>query len=591
MVAPPVEGKRPGRRARDLSGYQNVVLVAQEGSCPDCQAELIICQHRARPLQTLAGRYLVTSKDRRCKNHETCPGGKVLYRPVQEGSLVLKGREYGADVVCFVGERYLRDSRSQPRLHQDLVEQGVLISPRHIGNLFRLFLALVQCRDGDDEAVRARLREQGRLVISVDAVKFDEVSPRLYVVRDVLSGEMLFSERIEFADAVALAALLKRVHAIGVPVVGVISDKEQALLTAVEEVFPGVPHQVCQVHYLQNLVRPMESDLAELKAGVKEVVGQVRDLERALVQDKCVSDQERGAAQALCTVVNAIGKSRGGDPLLDPPALRRFRRLTEAAETTTQALKTAGRLADATEKTTTQAPKAVGSRMEAAEPTVQAPKKAGRLTGGVKAMRRTGSQWPFMARLLAVLATLSTWAELARRLQLQFEVVHRIAHILHTQAPGSAVRRLLITYVGQLEKDADEGAPHGRWIYDYVSEVTARFWKGLFACYDHPDIPANNNALEGLFGAIKQQQRRVHGRKSTAGGPLDGCAGSLLEVWCRLDAYPDLLALVRDLPNEKLAEVRQEMERLAEPSRQRRSIARDPKAYLVLALARAIGKK
>jgi hypothetical protein len=39
-------------------------------------------------------------------------------------------------------------------------------------------------------------------------------------------------------------------------------------------------------------------------------------------------------------------------------------------------------------------------------------------------------------------------------------------------------------------------------------------WWGLFVCYDVPGLPATNNDLEGFFGRLKTNQRRITGRKS-----------------------------------------------------------------------------
>lgn len=40
------------------------------------------------------------------------------------------------------------------------------------------------------------------------------------------------------------------------------------------------------------------------------------------------------------------------------------------------------------------------------------------------------------------------------------------------------------------------------------------FWKGLFACYDHPLIPRTNNDLELFFREIKRDHRRITGLRS-----------------------------------------------------------------------------
>jgi hypothetical protein len=40
------------------------------------------------------------------------------------------------------------------------------------------------------------------------------------------------------------------------------------------------------------------------------------------------------------------------------------------------------------------------------------------------------------------------------------------------------------------------------------------FWKGLFACYDHPLLPRTNNDLELFFRKVKTQHRRITGLRN-----------------------------------------------------------------------------
>ncbi|MCM2534132.1 hypothetical protein NDK43_19405 [Neobacillus pocheonensis] len=40
------------------------------------------------------------------------------------------------------------------------------------------------------------------------------------------------------------------------------------------------------------------------------------------------------------------------------------------------------------------------------------------------------------------------------------------------------------------------------------------FWKGLFACYDHPILPRTNNDHELFFRRIKRRHRRITGLRS-----------------------------------------------------------------------------
>jgi hypothetical protein len=45
--------------------------------------------------------------------------------------------------------------------------------------------------------------------------------------------------------------------ALGVPVIGIISDAQKSLIDAIAALWPDVPHQTCQFHYLQEAARPI----------------------------------------------------------------------------------------------------------------------------------------------------------------------------------------------------------------------------------------------------------------------------------------------------------------------------------------------
>ena len=53
---------------------------------------------------------------------------------------------------------------------------------------------------------------------------------------------------------------------------------------------------------------------------------------------------------------------------------------------------------------------------------------------------------------------------------------------------------------------------------DQFLKVTASYAPHLFQCYDVPDLPPTNNALEHLFGAARYHERRATGRKGASPG-------------------------------------------------------------------------
>ena len=129
---------------------------------------------------------------------------------------------------------------------------------------------------------RTRLRQQGRLILAIDGLQPDKGHEVLWVVRDVLSGEVLLARSLLASGRDDLSALLRSAVAdvADVPVVGVVSDGQMALRQAVAHVFPQVPHQLCPFPYLREAGRPIwEADRHAQKELRKRVRG-VRTLER-----------------------------------------------------------------------------------------------------------------------------------------------------------------------------------------------------------------------------------------------------------------------------------------------------------------------
>jgi hypothetical protein len=529
------------RKVKCTADLERLVLTPTVDLCEQCGTMLYVTQHRTRPLQTLNESRLVVARDKSCPNAD-CSAYHKPIRPFSEGLLpVLPRCEYGLDVVVFVGEGRLTGGKSQPQIHQELEEQhGVRISGRHVGNLFKIFLALVHAVNAETDVIRRFLVAQGGIILSIDGVAFDDTSPVLYVLRDVLSGEILYSERVDRRDDTKLGELLEKIKALGVPVLGVISDKEKAIVSAVARVFPDVPHQYCHLHFLKNLAKPMDSDLAALGTAVKEVLTDIKRLDRDLqtqAETHRSSPAELAMAQSLVKAARAAG-SVSGDAVLDPAPLKRLQRLQRVAETAEAASK------------------------------------------------KKGGQWPLLALVVSTLSALSGHAELARRLALQVGMLRRIAHILDSESSGTQVQRILRTYLNRQLKSAPQrgrGAPRGDFIRE-VGKIADRFWPGLFHTFDIAGLPRTNNDTERLFGAVKRQERKSTGRKSTAGGPLETCAEFVLESWSSLMQRPAVKERLRDVSPQALQQARKDLEQLAEPARNRRSIQREPEDHLESAM-------
>lgn len=97
-----------------------------------------------------------------------------------------------------------------------------------------------------------RLARQGRIVLAIDGLQPDVGHEVLWVLRDVISGEILLARSLLSSCSEDLKALIEEaVSGLALEVVRVISDGEQSLRKAVAESLPAVP-QLCHYHYLPH---------------------------------------------------------------------------------------------------------------------------------------------------------------------------------------------------------------------------------------------------------------------------------------------------------------------------------------------------
>jgi len=269
------------RHAEGRPFSPDVIYTAIEEECPDCGRILRVYQRDPRRVSGLDENFWLIRRDKRCMR-EDCPGTRPIFYAPKDVRVVLPSRIYGLDVTLYVGERHLREGVALAQITRELNARGLPIDQRHTGRVFRDFVALATLARGDDEALCDRLRAQGGIVLMCDGVQYDERSPVLYLVWDAISGQPLFGERTRYRGEEDLVPLLERVQAMDVPVVGVVTDKEKGLVPAVERVFPDVPYQYCQTHFLKNCAKPMQADLSAVGTNVRRRAEAVRNIGKRL---------------------------------------------------------------------------------------------------------------------------------------------------------------------------------------------------------------------------------------------------------------------------------------------------------------------
>lgn len=288
------------------------VLKTLHQRCPACGGRLRYRYDNRHTVTTLTGLVRLQLQIRRCENL-ACARHHQPYRPEAEGAIVLPQHEFGLDVIALVGALRSREHRSVPEIHRLLRERGVAIAERTVTHLLDRYDELVATALGDDDRLRATWSQQGRVILGVDGLQPDVGHEVLWVLRDCLSGAVLLARSRLSATSADLAALLREVApAIGVPITGVVSDGQHAVRLAVRQALPGVPHQLCQFHYLREAAHPIFEADRHAKKELKKQVRGVRPIERS-VEGR--DDPEAAAVRGYCAAVRSAITDDGRPPL------------------------------------------------------------------------------------------------------------------------------------------------------------------------------------------------------------------------------------------------------------------------------------
>jgi hypothetical protein len=265
-----------------------------------------------RTITTLVGVARLNLTIRRCRNAE-CAAYKRPYRPEAEGRFALPHHEFGLDAVALVGRLRYTAHRSVPEIRTHLVGSGLAISERTVTNLLDRYDELLAVVLTDDRRLKKVLAAQERVILALDGLQPDVGHEVLWVIRDVISGEILLAKSLLSARQKELGELLRRVRdACGVPVAGIVSDGQHSIRNAVAEVFPGVPHQLCQFHFLREAAEPIYEADRHAKVQLKKKVRGVRKIER-LVEGR--EGVEAEAVRGYCSAVRSAITDDGRPPL------------------------------------------------------------------------------------------------------------------------------------------------------------------------------------------------------------------------------------------------------------------------------------
>ena len=122
-----------------------------------------------------------------CTNN-TC-SSEVVYRSSEAESLSLKYYSFGMDVIIGIGEMRFVGNKTIGEIHTELSKR-ISISERSVQYLIETYMLLVTGVKQDKDYLDEVISPEG-IILSIDGIQPEKGNEVLYILRDVLSGEVL----------------------------------------------------------------------------------------------------------------------------------------------------------------------------------------------------------------------------------------------------------------------------------------------------------------------------------------------------------------------------------------------------------------
>lgn len=261
------------RPRREFPEAKRIIVECDLKECPHCgeRLENRMPWHMRKTVQTLDGPKYVAGKSKTCENPGCSHPGKNYYAN-RVLLISLPKSTYGLDVLAYIGWRREQEHKQFVEIHRELNERGILINERNVGKLYRQFLALLGAMsEPAEQKLQETIAEHGGLIFGLDGLQPEGHGTLLYVLYEVLSGTPIAAIQMEHATTKKLSEWLRTYQ--HYPVLGVVSDGEEAIITALKETWPEASHQRCQEHFLGNVANGVLKHDANLRKQMRQSLG------------------------------------------------------------------------------------------------------------------------------------------------------------------------------------------------------------------------------------------------------------------------------------------------------------------------------
>jgi len=270
--------------------FKRIDLDVEDRSCPVCDRDMHVCDHRSHHLWTLQGPTQVVNRLVRCPD-PTCENRGQTFSPEAELSISMPRWCMGWDVFCWLGHRRFGRHWSVPQLRAELNDtHHIRLSDDAIERYLGRYQTMLAARQQDPAQLLDAYRDIAALVLTIDGLQPEKGHETLYVVRELMSKRVWFAESLlssatqEVQRVIALAR--QWAERLAKPVGVWMSDKQEAFVQAIGTEFPNTPHRYCQNHFLRDLAKPVLELDSQTKVKMRRKVRGLRTIERRVLEER-----------------------------------------------------------------------------------------------------------------------------------------------------------------------------------------------------------------------------------------------------------------------------------------------------------------
>jgi hypothetical protein len=272
------------------TAFRRIDLYVRDQACAFCEAGLHVCSHRRRRLFTLQGPCLLVVRLGHCPD-PGCQGYRGTVSPQEEMAIAPPRLTVGWDVFAWIGHRRFARHWSVPQICGELSDSHRIdLSEDAIEDYMRQYEVMVAARHMDLGQMRKAYAQTKSLVLAIDGLQPEKGHETLYVVRELTQKRVWFAEPLLSSTNDEVRRVLVRAGqiagALGIPVAGWMSDKQEAFVQGIAEEFPGVPHRYCDNHFLRDLAKPVLEKDSHAKVQMRRKVRGLRTIEQAVLREE-----------------------------------------------------------------------------------------------------------------------------------------------------------------------------------------------------------------------------------------------------------------------------------------------------------------